>query len=522
MGLLDELFVGEDATQAARRRLNADSVGESVAKHLNGITPTVDTTQIAGAIEGGLGSVAMGLDGLAGGMSDLAESLGRGLGSVNANIESLGAGIDSLHADFNIALGDLIWQSQQQTQALSSIIDTLRAPVGTEAYEYRMRGQDSYKNGWYDEALSDLQKSAELNFRDFSVHRTIGNIFFYHHAPPGLEEAREAYEKAAKYSRPRDAKQAAEAHLFAAFACAGLGEWQAVAEHCKESTTLNSSLLEAHYTCAQALAQLGDLSGCWQRLSMSINGDPRYFVQAEQDSLFTPLRSEIDSRLDAERSRAIAAMDDYLEKVEKMASSISILTTSEAKRLHDLADVLSSAHRSGTYPIVAHAVALAEDQYKPVADELTVMAARKAQLYQKATDALSELRDGIYEGPQYIIEAVKPKVDAILEQASRCYETHTLDGYTQAISLTGKAWDTAYTLTVSRYSEITGYSARDFQIVSVLEKRADYDRRQEKKRAQDLYDNQQIWRAEGKCLDCGAKVGLVDRLKGHQKCPKHR
>lgn len=522
MGFLDELFVGEDATQAARRRLNADSIGESVARHIDKSTPSADQTQIIGAVEGGLGSIALGLDGLAGGMTDLAESLGRGLGTVNANIESLGSGIDSLHADFNIALGDLIWQSQQQTQALSSIIDTLRAPVGTEAYEYRMRGQDSYKNGWYEEALSDLQKSAELNFRDFSVHRTIGNIFFYHHTPPRFEEAREAYEKAAKYSRPRDVKQAAEAHLFAAFACAGLGEWQAVAEHCKESTTLNSSLLEAHYTCAQALAQIGDLPGCWQRLSVSIIGDPRYFLQAERDSLFNPLRSEIEIRLDAERSRAIAAMDDYLRKVEDLASSTSILTTSEAKQLRDLADVLSSARCSDTYPIVAHAVALAENQYEPVADELTAMAARKAQLHQDATDVLSELREGVYEGPQYIIEAVKPKVDAILEQASECYQTHTLDGYTQAISLAGKAWDMAYTLTVNRYAEISGYSARDFKIVSVLEKKADYDRRQEKKRAQDLYDNQQIWRAEGKCLDCGAKIGLMDRLKGHQKCPNHR
>lgn len=522
MGLLDELFAGEDATQAARRRLNAESFGESVARHIHGITPAVDQTQIVSAIEGGLGNVALGLDGLAGGMADLAESFGRGLGTVNANIESLGSGIDSLHADFNIALGDLIWQSQQQTQALSSIIDTLKAPVGTEAFEYRLRGEDSYKNGWYEEALSDLQKSAELNFRDFSVHRTIGNICFYHHVPPLFEEAREAYEKAAKYSRPRDAKQAAEAHLFAAFACAGLNEWQAVVEHCKESTTLNLSLLEAHYTCAQALAQLNDLPGCWQRLATSINGDPRYFLQAERDLLFTPFRSEIDSRLDAERSRVIAAIDDYLRKVEELASTTSILTVSEAQQLRDLTDTLSAARAKDTYPPAAHAVRLADNQYAPVADELVAMSARKVQLHQEATYVLSELREGVYEGPQYIIEAVKPRVDAIAEQAARCYETHTLDGYSQTISLVGQAWETAYTQTVNRYAEISGYSSRDFKIVSVLEKKADYERRQEKKRAQDSYDKQQIWRAEGRCLDCGEKIGFVDRLKGQQKCPGHR
>ncbi|MHB9037889.1 MAG: hypothetical protein ACYC64_14625 [Armatimonadota bacterium] len=522
MGLLDELFVCDDATQAAHRKLNANSIGESVARHLHGIAPAVDQTKIAGAIEGGLGNVALGMDCLAGGITDLAESLGHGLGAVNTSIESLGSGIDFLHADFNIAFGDLIWQSQQQTQALSSIIDALSAPVGTEAYEYRLRGEDSYKNGWYEEALSDLQKSADLNFRDFSVHRTIGNIFFYHCAPPRFEEAIEAYKKAAKYSRPRDAKQAAEAYLFAAFACAALREWQAVVDHCKESTALNPALLEAHYTCAQAQAQLGDFSGCWQRLAASISGDPRYFLQAEKDSLFTPFRSEIDGRLDTERSRVIMALDDYSKEVEELATSTSILTTSEAKQIHNLADVLSSARSMNVYPTLAHAVELAEDQYTPMANELKAMATRKAQLHQEATDALFELREAVYDGPMYVIEVVRPQIDVILQQATDLCNERTLVGYEQTKQLVTRAWVTAKSVTENRYRNMLNESAKGQSFECVLQKRADYDRRMEKKRAQELYDNREIWRADGRCLDCGQKVGFVDRLKGQKKCPKHR
>ena len=77
-------------------------------------------------------------------------------------------------------MGDAIWKLEAQSSMLASILPPLQSPLDTQAKELRHRAEDAYWNGWYVEALADFLESEKRNYQDFTVHRSIGNIYLYH------------------------------------------------------------------------------------------------------------------------------------------------------------------------------------------------------------------------------------------------------------------------------------------------------------------------------------------------------
>jgi len=63
--------------------------------------------------------------------------------------------------------------------ALNKIGQMLSKPNATEAKEFRDRGNEAYRNGWYKEAEQEYLKSIEKNPYDFSVYHSLGNIYIF-------------------------------------------------------------------------------------------------------------------------------------------------------------------------------------------------------------------------------------------------------------------------------------------------------------------------------------------------------
>lgn len=199
-------------------------------------------------------------------------------------LEGVESGIDQLRSDFNFLLGDVIWKLETQTAQLQELASLVRNPVDTAATELRKRAEDAYSNGWYGEALKDATEAAEKNYRDFTVHRLVGNIYLYHEVD--LPKACESFRRAAKYALPRDRRQAAEAHYFAGMSCGlqqlhrdALGEMEIAID-------LNAEFYEAVYMASVFSALIGDAERCVRHLKCCIRGDARYHERARKDPAF--------------------------------------------------------------------------------------------------------------------------------------------------------------------------------------------------------------------------------------------
>jgi len=176
---------------------------------------------------------------------------------IEVGLAKLAGGIDQLNADFHPLLGDIIWKLEMHQETLSNILHEIRlAEFEREARAFRSRAEKAYLNGWYSEALNDFLEAEKRNYPDFAVLRSIANICLYHLV--NLATSLDYFCKAAKYARPSDLRQSAEAHLFAAVVCAIQRQFEAGLEHLAEAVALNPRLYEAHYQMACLAALTGD------------------------------------------------------------------------------------------------------------------------------------------------------------------------------------------------------------------------------------------------------------------------
>jgi tetratricopeptide (TPR) repeat protein len=212
-------------------------------------------------------------------------------------IEKLAGGLESLKADFNLLLGDLVWRSEMRQESLASALEEIRlAEFEREARAYRARAERAYLNGWYEEALGDFLEAEKRNYPDYTVHRSIAQIYLYHIID--LPKALEYFLKAAKYARPSDQKQAAEAHYFAGIVCVIEGRLEPALGQLEQATELNPELAEAHYKQSCVASLLGDGEQAVASLSLAINGDARYYERAKSDAVFEAIRPQVQILLD--------------------------------------------------------------------------------------------------------------------------------------------------------------------------------------------------------------------------------
>ncbi len=239
------------------------------------------------ALGSGLGAVG----------TELGDASDERLYSIELRLERLAGGIDQLNADFNLLLGDLIWKLEMRQEPPDDLLQEIRlAEFEREARAYRRRAEQAYVNGWYEEALSDFLEAEKRNYPDVAVHRSIASIYLYHLID--LEESLVYFRKAAKYARPSDRRQSAEAHYFAGMVCIIQHNLEDAAIHLQEAVCLNPELSEAHYQRACLAALVGDGESATTSLEASIKGDPRYHERARNDRVFEQMRTQVCALLD--------------------------------------------------------------------------------------------------------------------------------------------------------------------------------------------------------------------------------
>ena len=102
-----------------------------------------------------------------------------GFDKLSYGVEEVSEGIQGLKAAFEFGISEVVWQIEQNREVLQNILDVLMAPLDTQAKELRRRAEDSYANGWFDDALEDFLESEKKNKYDFSVHISLGMIYLF-------------------------------------------------------------------------------------------------------------------------------------------------------------------------------------------------------------------------------------------------------------------------------------------------------------------------------------------------------
>ncbi|HKP87342.1 MAG TPA: hypothetical protein VJZ26_14655 [Blastocatellia bacterium] len=276
------------------------------------------------AIESGLGSLGPAL------ADPGAESSYR----IEVGFAKLAGGIDELNADFHLLLGDMVWKMELHQDTLNNILHEIRlAEFEREARAYRSRAEKAYLNGWYEEALDDFLEAEKRNYPDFAVLRSIANICFYHLV--NLSNALEYFRRAAKYARPSDSRQSAEAHYFAAVVCAIQQQFEEGLHHLSEAIALNPRMYEAHYQRACLAAMLGDSDEAVSSLELAIKGDPRYFERARSDQALDAVRPRVQALLD----QLMVPVQEQIAHVKQDAELLKRYVVSKPDKQQNISDV---------------------------------------------------------------------------------------------------------------------------------------------------------------------------------------
>jgi WD40 repeat protein len=216
-----------------------------------------------------------------------------GFRAVTQGLSEVQGSIEALHADFNLAMGEVIWKLEIQNQSLQSILETLQAPLDTAAKELRRRAEDAYRNGWYDDALRDFLESEQKNYQDFAVHQAIGNIYLYCQQPANLEQAQAYYLKAGKYAEPRSTFYAALAYMHAGFVCYLQKDDQKAIQYVQQATQLHPDFLEAWFTLAKFAAAAKQPAIAIPALEKAIRAERSYALKARADGDFTHIEGDV-------------------------------------------------------------------------------------------------------------------------------------------------------------------------------------------------------------------------------------
>lgn len=254
----------------------------------------------------------------------------KALRSLEFEVATLANGMAQLNADFTPLLGDAIWKLEMQHAVMMDVFQELRlAEFEREARAYRKRAEQAYQNGWYEEALHDFLAAEKCNYPDYVVLRSIANLYLYHVI--NLPKALAYFGKAAKYARPVDERQAAEAHYFAGLVHLLEQQPAAALPQLQEAIDLHPAFSEAHYQLAGVAAMLGQIPVAIASLEQAINGDARYYERAKADEMFASIRPQVADLL----ARLVQPVQAQVEQVKQEATQLQgfVIVEEEQEKL---------------------------------------------------------------------------------------------------------------------------------------------------------------------------------------------
>lgn len=215
-----------------------------------------------------------------------------GLDKAYLQRERVIASLEDIKAIFEWGLSDIIWTLEQQREVLIDILNVLQQPLDTQAKELRGRGENAFKNGWYDDALKEFKESEEKNRYDFTIHMFLGFIYLNH--KKDITTALEYFEKAAKYAEPKSPYYSAYALLYVSWIYYLNEDYKKAYETSKKGLELYSTIYELHYRHAQYCSLVGNFDEAIEHLNISIVDGDRYFIlRADAEKDFDKMKREM-------------------------------------------------------------------------------------------------------------------------------------------------------------------------------------------------------------------------------------
>jgi len=244
------------------------------------------------------------------------ERVASGIDKVGVSVDRVADGLEGLEAAFEWGFSEIVWHLEQERAVLKDILKVLQAPLDTQAKELRQRAEEAYRNGWIDDALEDFLESERKNRYDFTVHHSLGNIYFFHKKVP--EKALEFFEKAAKYATPKSPYHASVSLLHIGLVKYLQQDFQGAYEAAKKATELSPNLYEAHYQCAQYGANLGKYDEAIDHLWEAIKGDRNYCLKAESEKDFDVMGEKLRSFFEEKRNQAQNEAKQETDKAQEL------------------------------------------------------------------------------------------------------------------------------------------------------------------------------------------------------------
>jgi tetratricopeptide (TPR) repeat protein len=230
------------------------------------------------------------------------EEISSALSDVSYEMSRIGEGLEEMTAAIEWGFGELARQMERQRDVLNRILERIEAPLDTQARELKKRALNAYKNGWFDEALEDFLEAEKKNRYDFTIHQSIGNIYFLR--KHDTVRAVEYYEKAFKYALPESPYYASYAKLHIGLVRYLGGDFEAAYEATKWAVNSSSDIPEAHFQHAKNCAKLKKHDEAVQHLRSAIAGDQSYCVKISHEPDFADMQSEVKTLFERLRAGA--------------------------------------------------------------------------------------------------------------------------------------------------------------------------------------------------------------------------
>jgi tetratricopeptide (TPR) repeat protein len=242
------------------------------------------------------------------------ERIAEGIDRVNFGVERISDGLESLEAAFQWGFDELIWQVEEQRMVLQQILEVLQKPLDTQAKELKARADEAYRNGWFDDALSDFAESEKKNRYDFTIHQSLGNIYLFE--KKDSEKALEYYEKAVRYARPKSAYHASLAFIHIALIKYFHGDFTGACQATSQAIALTPLLYEAHYQHAQYCANLGKYDEALDHIKKAVEGDRYYSVKVFSEKDFNVMKEQLVSFFIEMRNEKRSVANNKIDRIK--------------------------------------------------------------------------------------------------------------------------------------------------------------------------------------------------------------
>lgn len=223
--------------------------------------------------------------------------------------------LEEAKAIFEWGFSDIIWTLEQQRDVLLDMLNVLQQPLDTKAKELRKRGEEAFKNGWYDDALKEFKESEEKNRYDFTIHMFLGFIYLNH--KKDITTALEYFEKAATYAEPKSPYYSSYALLYVSWIYYLNEDYEKAYKTSKKGLELYSTLYELHYRHAQYCSLVGNFDEAIEHLNISIVDGDRYFIlRADAEKDFDKMEREMIMFFQSLRKETAATAKKEIKKTE--------------------------------------------------------------------------------------------------------------------------------------------------------------------------------------------------------------